>query len=103
DANCAISSIGVWGSTFLSYAQWQAVGNDTHGITVSPQFSYPPSNLRPRTTSPVFGAGTNLSGVFLLDVDGLPLPSTGAWTMGAYQGIPIPPAPPSNLRIISAR
>jgi hypothetical protein len=104
DLNCSDSSVGIWDSISYSFAAWKAFGNDTHGINTGPLFSSPPGNLHPRANSPVFGAGTNLSGIFNTDADGKTLPSTGAWTIGAYQGLdPQAPSPPSNLRIVPSR
>lgn len=44
----------------------------------------PGGNLHLLSNSPAIGAGTNLFHLFTTDADGLPRPSSGAWTIGAY-------------------
>ena len=43
-------------------------------------------NLDVRSGSPAIGAGANLSGIFTTDITGAKRPSTGGWTIGAYEG-----------------
>jgi hypothetical protein len=101
------SPAGYWGTRFYSFAGWQGIGNDTHGRNTDPLFVLAPGDLHLRAASPNYGVGTNLFGLFggLLDRDAEdnPRPSVGAWTIGAYQGLGLGPASPSNLRILSLR
>jgi hypothetical protein len=60
---------------------------------------------RPAAGSPMIGAGTNLSGLSISDLNldkvGIARPSTGAWTVGAYHlaSGTVQPAPPSKITI----
>jgi hypothetical protein len=65
-------------------AYWDtSVGNDAHKITGNPKVD---SNFVPAPGSPLIGQGVNLSAYFTVDRVGSPRPSSGAWTIGAYEG-----------------
>ena len=75
-----------------SFAKWQALGYDLHGIYSDPRFAgatyglgfYSSWNdLHLRTNSPGRGMGCDLSGYFSCDFSGYR--RTGAWDIGAYQ------------------
>jgi hypothetical protein len=104
-----------WLESIESYAQWKALGFDTHGaLGVNPDFVAAPGNEQLSASSPALsmGAGTNLTSLSIpvldADLDGVPRPGSGAWDIGAYQaggaaGSTPPPAssllPPTNLSV----
>ena len=67
---------------------WVNTGFDTHSISGNPLLD---ANYRPTSSSPVIGAGTNLTSLcstiapLCYDKDGNARPSSGPWTIGAYQ------------------
>lgn len=74
-------------SSFQTFAQWQALGYDLHGLyQVNPLLS---DTYVPTSGSPAIAAGANLTSadISTLDSDfaGNARPSTGAWDIGAYQ------------------
>jgi hypothetical protein len=86
------SSFGAtWGGTgnSISYAQWQAAGNgtgvqwDTHSMTGNPLLN---SDFSPATNSLLIGAGMNFTSLGITtDYNGNTRPSTGPWTIGAFE------------------
>ncbi len=82
----ALSTTGT--SHFYSFAQWQALGQDIHGLNADPKLDV---NYQLQAGSPAIGAGTNLAAYCLSvptlcqDKDGNLRPATGVWDMGAYQ------------------
>ena len=89
------------GSTIYStFSAWQALGHDTHGLDSMPNIS---ASYAPQSTSPAIGAASNLISLgitaLLSDRAGLPRPTSGAWTSGAYNypGSTSLPASPSGL------
>lgn len=64
-------------SVFKSFAQWQALGFDTHGLSSNPMLNL---DYTLQAGSPAIAAGTNLSGIFTTDFDGV---TRSAWDMGA--------------------
>jgi hypothetical protein len=61
---------------------------EAHGFWANPVFNSPaPPTLdcTIATNSPVIGTGTNLSAYFTTDYAGNPRPTTGNWTIGAYE------------------
>ena len=56
------------------------------------------------TGSPAINAAVNLSSTFTTDLDGATRVSSGSWDLGAYRygQTEVRPAPPANLRIVSA-
>jgi hypothetical protein len=72
-----------------SFSSWQAAGFDVHGKNgLNPLLD---SNFRPQSGSPALLAGANLSNLcsstpaLCFDKAGAARPTTGNWTMGAYQ------------------
>jgi hypothetical protein len=58
-------------------------------------------DLHPFASSPLVGAGTNLSSRFTNDFDGNTRPGSGAWTIGAYEPLYTGrPAPPRTLCVL---
>ena len=98
---CCLASLSSWIST---------TGFDTNSITANPNLN---SSYVPNTGSPVIGAGTNLYstcngqsnpglGALCYDAAGNPRPSSGAWTIGAYNYIPPPGSISSSTGIASS-
>jgi hypothetical protein len=96
------SLIGEWpDGTHFGWMAWKAAGRDVHGIIEDPKF-VSPTDFHLQSNSPCHGAGVNLSNFFTSDKDGNSRPSSGSWTMGAYErSASIALAPPSNLRVTS--
>ena len=65
-----------------SFSQWQALGFDVHGLSSNPLVN---SDGTLQTNSLAIGAGANLSSFFNTNYAGNTRPSTGNWTIGAYQ------------------
>lgn len=70
-------SLSTWKSTY---------GQEAHGITSNPNLD---GNYKPQASSPIVAAGVNLTsmGITALNYDraGVARPSSGAWSIGAYQ------------------
>jgi hypothetical protein len=70
----------------LTFAQWQALGYDTHGTTNNPNLN---GSYIPQPTSSAINAGANLTnlGIAGLDTDlaGNSRPASGPWEIGAFQ------------------
>ena len=91
---------GASASTRLSYATWLSDGFDAHTQTSNPNVSgtWPASGIGTLPAyafpvlSPIVNNGTNLTGLAIaalnLDASGHARPSSGAWTIGAYNFIP---------------
>ena len=70
-------------SVFKTTEEWHALGYDVHSITNSPTFN---SDKSLTTGSAGIGAGTNLHSLDITtDFYGNPRPSTGPWTIGAFE------------------
>jgi hypothetical protein len=76
-------------------------GYDRHGTYGNPMLNV---NYVPQTGSAAIGLGANLTSLctgaltaLCSDANGNPRPTTGAWTVGAYQGGVNAPAPPSSV------
>jgi hypothetical protein len=67
-----------------TWAQWQALGYDTHGLNVDPLYVRPPIDLHRQAGSPAIGAGVALTGV-TFDRNGSPRASPP--DIGAYQSV----------------
>ncbi|MEO7317592.1 MAG: choice-of-anchor Q domain-containing protein [Chthoniobacteraceae bacterium] len=80
------SAVGTLDGTFLTFDEWQAMGNDTHGSVADPLIVPPPGDLHLLSGSPAIGAATDLSEVFTTDRDGRT--RTAPWDMGAYVSDP---------------
>jgi len=80
-----IRDIGKWGGSFVgSFARWQALGLDLHGISQDPGFvSSTHFELSP--TSPCIGKGVNLSAFFNTDIEGNSRPGLTGFSLGAYE------------------
>ena len=86
--NCSSGSL--YANGFQTYAQWRALGFDTHGVLGSdPSWVGAPGNENLNAGSSAINAGVNLSslGIPALNSDkvGTPRPSTGAWDIGAFK------------------
>jgi hypothetical protein len=107
-----------FGSTFLTWTQWQSAGNDAHGICGRtggteggcPNGGDPLSGVTgpPYTlpaNSPAIGAATNLTGLGIkpldFDMAAVARPSSGNWDASAYQvSTGPPPNPPTGLAAV---
>lgn len=75
---------------------------DCNSIATNPDLN---TNYTPKVTSPVVGAGVNLTSLcgtipeLCRDRNGVARPATGAWDIGAYAYGYNKPKPPRNLRI----
>ena len=111
-----ISCISKWegvGCQDFTLSEWQtATGDDSHSpssvasvadIKFQDISGYPSScssmDLRLQSDSPAVNTGTTISG-FTNDYDNISRPQGSAWDIGAYE-FSLPPAPPTNLEIIS--
>ena len=88
---------------------WQAQGFDNHSLTTDPNVSGTVgtfSTYAPTAGGAGIGKGVNLTslGITALNSDyaGNPRPSTGAWTIGAYNYIPPPGSISSSTGIASS-
>jgi hypothetical protein len=89
-----------WGSSFESFSQWQAAGQDAHGQNGKDPKLNPNGTLQ--AGSSAIGAATNLTNLGLppLDSDkaGVARPSNGNWDASGYQySTDPPPNPPTGL------
>jgi hypothetical protein len=97
---------GSWGdSSQFTYSAWRALGYDAHSIVAADSpFVTKPNDFHLRIASPAIGAGVNLSGLAVPDInkdyDGNVRPRS--WSIGAYEGSGIP-AKPSSLRVLKAQ
>jgi hypothetical protein len=66
---------------YMTYAQWQAAGYETHGLNTNPIVN---DTLCPAINSPVVNKGTNLGGIYSYDKDGTLRPVNGV-DLGAYE------------------
>ena len=82
------SAIGSLDGVFMTFNQWQALGNDTHGSVADPLVTLPPGDLSLESGSPAIGSATDLSTVFTNDRAGKT--RTLPWDMGAYAYEPSP-------------
>jgi hypothetical protein len=85
----------IYQGNFYSLAGWVSnTGFDTHSITSNPNLT---STGQPNSGSPIIGAGASLYsicngqanpglGALCSDIAGTARPSSGAWSIGAYQG-----------------
>lgn len=101
-----MNCFGYHGSNQGSFSLWQsACGCDANSFQNNTLLLN--ASGVPQSGSPVIGAGTNLTGLcptigVCTDILGNARPSSGVWTMGAYQvGAAPPPAPPNGLKVIS--
>jgi hypothetical protein len=91
-----VDDMGKWAGNFVgSFSAWQALGLDVHGMTGDPGF-VSSTDRHLASNSPCIGKGANLSADFTTDCEGKARPSSGGFSMGAYEtGSTPPPAPPS--------
>jgi hypothetical protein len=88
-----VRDIGKWAGNFVgSFAKWQALGLDVHGINVNPGF-VSSTDQRLSATSPCIGKGANLSTIVSSDISGNVRPATGPFSLGAYEFGSTTPAP----------
>jgi hypothetical protein len=96
-----IRDIGKWAGNFIgSFANWQALGLDVHGQNVAPAF-VSATDQHLSSNSPCIGKGANLSPFFTTDIEGKSRPTSGGFSLGAYEfgGSTPPPAVPSALTL----
>jgi hypothetical protein len=68
-----------------TYAQWQALGYDVNSPAMSdPLFVTLGSDYHLQSGSPAIAAGTPLAAPFNVDYDGVSLPTSYGWPIGAY-------------------
>jgi hypothetical protein len=91
DYNILNCSGGIdYNNSFKTYAQWQALGFDSHSVMGgNPSWISAPGNEHLNSGSPARSAGTNLTslGITTLnnDLSGVARPGAAAWDMGSYQ------------------
>jgi hypothetical protein len=104
--NTAGSGLIVFRGTNYTTAEWIAAGVETGGTLSQPQFESYTANASDNNfrlsaaDTAARGQGANLSGIFTTDFAGTPRPSTGAWTIGAYEYVP---GGPRTTRAAAAR
>jgi len=91
-----------YGDTYPTWAQWQDLGFDRHGVNADPLFTNAAGNIFTlQGASPAIDAGTNVG--LTQDILGGTVPQGRAPDMGAYEfqggAQSSPPAAPSGLRI----
>jgi hypothetical protein len=64
-----------------TWAQWQALGFDAHGVNADPLLT----NYIPGVGSPAIASGVDLSATFTTDILGVTRPQGVAWDIGAYE------------------
>ena len=87
------------GSTYYTFAQWQALGYDQHGKNANPNLS---ATYALNAGSIAIDSGTSLASYFATDKNGVSRPQGSAWDIGAYEGVASslnPLSPPTGLRI----
>jgi hypothetical protein len=77
-------------NTHYSWADWRDLGYDANSMGPQSDPGYvnaggKAGSLSLGASSPVIGAGANLSSVFKTDKDNRPRPQSGTWCMGAYE------------------
>lgn len=72
------------GGQLKSWAQWQALGQDTHGVNALALYDATDEYRINNVASPCIGAGADLSAYFTTDRDGNLRPA-GQWDIGAYE------------------
>lgn len=72
-----------YGSDYPTWAEWQALGFDTHGINSDPLF-VSETNYHLQKTSPCIDTGISLSNV-IDDYDGVPRPVGSGYDIGTYE------------------
>jgi hypothetical protein len=100
--NCS-SGLNRLVSTYYTYAQWQGLGYDTHGVLGrSPSWVSAPGNENLTVGSPAIHAGANLAGLGIAaldtDITGAARPASGLWDIGSFQ-FHSPLIPPSGLSV----
>jgi|GEM_PF-1429116 len=91
-----VNDMGKWAGNFVgSFANWQALGLDVHGISANPVF-VSSSNYHLSQTSPCIGKGADLSAIVTTDIDGNTRPGSAGFSLGAceYGITPVVPAAP---------
>lgn len=89
---------------YIFFAALPSYGFETNGYFINPLLVDSTNNspllrdFHPTTNSPAMGKGRNLSAFFTTDAAGTPRPTTGGWTIGAFEPAsaetPTPPPPP---------
>ncbi len=80
-----------------TWAQWQTLGADVHGLNTDPNWNTS-NGYRLNSTSRAINAGTSLSANFTNDRDGVTRPQGAAWDIGAYEyngGVIVPTYTPT--------
>ena len=99
-----IRDIGKWMGAFVgTFARWQALGLDAHGVNANPGF-VSSSDLHLTAGSPGIGKGINISSILTTDIDGIARPLSSAFCIGAYEFggmIPVPPAVPEVPAVVA--
>ena len=82
NSKSGVKSVGSVEGAWKTFAQWQGMGNDTHGSVGDPLFVSPPDDLHLQAGSPAIGSATTLSRLFATDRDGKT--RAAPWDIGAY-------------------
>jgi Right handed beta helix region len=97
-------NVGKWkGQWVETFRDWQALGNDVHGISADPLFVSPTDfHLSPR--SPCVNRGLILDKSYAVDGDGVVRPQGSSFDLGAYETVDRPvqiiqPAISSRARV----
>ncbi len=93
-----------WGTTYPTWAQWQAMGYDLHGVNGDPLLvSASTSDFTLQSTSPCINAGANVG--LIKDFAGISVPQGSSPDIGAYEYVgaaptdTTPPASPSGVSV----
>ncbi len=97
----AASNLFYWMGNYDTFANWQAIPLDTYGFNgQNPNLSNAPSFRLP-AISPAANNGANLTslGITALNIDkaGTARPSSGVWSIGAFQAPLTPMNPPTSV------
>lgn len=82
------TGVGYLNGVWMTFLQWQGLGNDVNVSIDDPLLVEPPYDLHLQSNSPALGTGVNLPEVFTTDLDGRA--RTVPWDKGAYVLIPNP-------------
>jgi hypothetical protein len=103
-ASCSTNSTCSGGGTCTNISAWQADSGEGSNSLYAPGGLGINTNYTPTSGSQLIGTGTNLTSLctgslsgLCTDLAGNARPSTGAWTIGAYQVAQVAPAPPTNV------
>jgi hypothetical protein len=91
DYNCWSSSNSApfkVAGNYLTWTQWRALGNDSHGLYANPSYvdtGILSWNLHLKKGSPAIDTGAPLGSPYDKDKEGISRPTGAQWDMGAYE------------------